>query len=108
MKLNIEPAFSTVSKYEAFFNDGDIKPCSKATLIVSYRADDRPVGIIEDVWTHEDYRKRGLATSLIKRLLELSKEHNCYKVILDCADHNVSFYKKIGFKIWQNSMRIDI
>jgi hypothetical protein len=40
--------------------------------------------------------------------LDFAKENTCYKVILDCSKSNVEFYKKIGFKEHEVSMRIDL
>jgi hypothetical protein len=33
---------------------------------------------------------------LIDELTRVCRERGCYKVILDCADHNVAFYEKCG------------
>lgn len=85
---------------------------SRATLIINFRNNletpGDPVGLIEDVWTHEDYRKQGLASFLLKQCLLKAKEHNCYKVNLSCADHNINFYKSLGFEVYQNNMRINL
>jgi glucosamine-phosphate N-acetyltransferase len=40
--------------------------------------------------------------------LDFAKKKNCYKVILDCSEKNIPFYKKIGFKEHDISMRYDI
>jgi len=29
-------------------------------------------------------------------LKEFGKLHDCYKILLDCADHNVDFYEKVS------------
>jgi hypothetical protein len=34
--------------------------------------------------------------SLIAHLLEQAQASGCYKVILDCAEHNVGYYEKCG------------
>lgn len=66
------------------------------------------VGKIEDVAVHPDYHGLGIGRLLIERILELAKEANCYKAILTCADHNIKFYKILGFREHENSMRIDL
>lgn len=81
---------------------------SRATLILNFRIGDRPVALIEDVWTREDYRGRGYATAVVKALLEEAKSYDAYKAVLCCADHNIDFYKKLGFNVHQNAMRIDL
>jgi len=30
--------------------------------------------------------------------------YNCYKIILDCSDNNVNFYKKVNYKILLKSI----
>ena len=52
---------------------------------------------IEDVVTDKDYRGKGISRALIDRAIEISKDRNCYKIILDCNRENVNFYKHLGF-----------
>lgn len=35
---------------------------------------------------------------IISALVEEARRQKCYKVILDCAEHNVEFYAKSGFE----------
>ena len=35
---------------------------------------------------------------IINCLTALAWPNNCYKVILDCAEHNVKFYQKCGYE----------
>jgi len=44
---------------------------------------------------------------LMRSLLDIAKNNNCYKTILDCSDEVKPFYEKIGFKITSNGMRYD-
>lgn len=36
------------------------------------------------------------AASLVAHLLEQARASGCYKVILDCTEHNVGYYEKCG------------
>ena len=65
------------------------------------------VGHIEDVVVAREYQGRGIGEMLVQSLLELAKENNCYKTILDCSDDVKPFYEKIGFKRHSNGMRFD-
>ena len=56
------------------------------------------VGHIEDVVVHIDYRKQKLGYLIIKKLKEIAKKENCYKVILDCDNNVKYFYEKNNFK----------
>lgn len=55
------------------------------------------VAHIEDVVVHKDYRGQNLGKLLIQKALNISREFNCYKVILDCDQKNIKFYEKCGF-----------
>ena len=53
---------------------------------------------LEDVVVDKSMRRRGLGKLIVQQLLSIAKGHGCYKAILDCAAHNVPFYKSCGFK----------
>lgn len=59
----------------------------------------RPCGHIEDIVVDEASRGLQLGKKIIEELVKIAREKSCYKVILDCAENNVSFYEKCGFKI---------
>lgn len=54
------------------------------------------VGHIEDVVVDQAARGQRLGQRLIEELVSVCRAKGCYKVILDCADHNVAFYEKCG------------
>lgn len=62
------------------------------------------VGHIEDVVVDKRLRGSGLG----KKLIEIAKKEceDCYKIILNCSDDNIDFYKKCGFEKKQNQMVI--
>uniref|UniRef100_A0A6G6ABK0 N-acetyltransferase n=1 Tax=Borely moumouvirus TaxID=2712067 RepID=A0A6G6ABK0_9VIRU len=55
------------------------------------------VAHIEDVIVDQNYRSYGIGGLLIQKAIEISKENNCYKIILDCSQKNIGFYQKYGF-----------
>lgn len=60
----------------------------------------RPYGLIENVVTHSDYRKKGYAKLVLQKSVETAKEHNCYKVMLMTSarmEGTHRFYEKCGF-----------
>ncbi len=67
----------------------------------------RNVAHIEDVVVSKDYQGKGIGEMLMRSLLDLAKDNNCYKTILDCTDEVKPFYEKIGFKRTSNGMRYD-
>ena len=61
----------------------------------------RPYGLIENVVTHADYRRRGLGTSVVRQALEVAWEADCYKVMLLTGSDEPgvhAFYRQVGFR----------
>ncbi|CAE7372554.1 GNA1, partial [Symbiodinium microadriaticum] len=62
------------------------------------------VGHIEDVVTESNHRRNGLAKRILQHLEESAQSFGCYKLILDCAEHNVQVYTKAGYKLKELQM----
>ena len=55
---------------------------------------------IDRFWIHENYRKQGIGTKIIKLVEEEAKNRGCKNGHLDTHDFQaVNFYKKQGYKI---------
>ncbi len=50
--------------------------------------------VITDVFTKEEYRRKGYGKALVKKLLNCSIKENVYLI---SKEHNIEFYKKLGF-----------
>ena len=57
----------------------------------------KSVGHIEDLVVKKEYNKQGIAKNLINHCINISKENNCYKVILDCNSDLEKYYNKSNF-----------
>lgn len=60
----------------------------------------RPYAIIENVVTHEKFRKKGYARALIKEACEMAAKNNCYKITLTTGSKDpdvLQFYENCGF-----------
>jgi glucosamine-phosphate N-acetyltransferase len=55
------------------------------------------VGHIEDLVVDEKYKGQGIAKELLAYTIQIAKDKNCYKVILDCKEELIPFYEKNGF-----------
>lgn len=64
-------------------------------------------GLIEEVVVDENRRGQRIGQSIIKQVTEKAFENNCYKVILSCTNERVEFYKRCGYKLDANTMRIN-
>ena len=58
----------------------------------------RTLGLIEDVAVNKDHRGKGIGKSLVEKLIEIGKQKNCDKIVLNTSEKNSKFYEKIGFE----------
>ena len=65
------------------------------------------VGHLEDIVVSPNCQGQGLGKRLIKHLVQVAKDHCCYKVILDCLEDVAPFYRKCGFNVNGFVMRHD-
>ena len=78
--------------------DGELVATGTIIYEIKYIFNICTLAHIEDVCVAEAYRAQGLGKWLMGRLVDTAKEKGCYKVTLDCADSNVSFYTKCHFE----------
>ncbi|CDS13841.1 hypothetical protein LRAMOSA06015 [Lichtheimia ramosa] len=84
--------------------EGMIVAC--ATLIVEHKFlhECGQSGHIEDVVVDGTQRGKRLGIRLIDQLKHMAQAVGCYKIILDCLQHNVTFYERCGLKVSQVQM----
>ena len=68
-----------------------------ASIHIIYKLS-RTLGLIEDVAVDKDHRGKGIGKSLVEKLIEIGKQKNCDKIILNTSEKNSKFYEKIGFE----------
>ena len=85
---------------------GNNKIIGAGTIFNIEKLHNNSIGQIEDVIITEKYRNNGLGKIIINKLIEIGKnEFNCYKIILNCLDKNIEFYKKCDFNVVGVEMR---
>lgn len=60
----------------------------------------RPYGLVENVVTHPDYRRRGLGAAVLGHALQTAWGRGCYKVMLltgSKTEATLRFYERAGF-----------
>jgi ribosomal protein S18 acetylase RimI-like enzyme len=74
--------------------------------------DSRRLAVIEEVWTHPEFRRQGYSTELVKRAIKMAREYdaNCIELtVRQDSPHIQEFYKSLGFyDRMQVAMRYDI
>ncbi len=81
--------------------DGRLVASCTLAIIPNLTRGARPYGLIENVVTHPDFRRRGLGTALLRAALRLAWERNCYKVMLFTGrkdEATLRFYEQAGFE----------
>jgi glucosamine-phosphate N-acetyltransferase len=63
-------------------------------------------GHLEDLVVDHALRAKGIGQRLVEQLKQFARAKGCYKVIVDCGEHNVPFYEKCGFKRKEMSMAV--
>ena len=56
------------------------------------------MGHVEDIVSSPTQRKKGIGKAIVNALYEIAKQHGCYKVALQCQEHNVAFYERCDYK----------
>lgn len=80
--------------------DGIIVSSCVCVIIPNLTRGQRPYAFIENVITHEDYRRRGLAAACLKVAGDIARKENCYKMMLLTGakeEGTLEFYRKCGY-----------
>lgn len=81
--------------------DGRLVATCILTIIPNLTRGARSYGVLENVVTHPDYRKRGIATVLLRHALDFARKEDCYKVMLLTSrkdEATLRFYEQAGFQ----------
>jgi GNAT superfamily N-acetyltransferase len=68
--------------YLGVFVDGRLVSSCVLAIVPNLTRGCRSYGVIENVVTHRNFRRRGLGRTVVKAALERAWERNCYKVML--------------------------
>lgn len=87
--------------------DGEIVGTASMSLEQKFIHDGGIVGRIEDVAVRRQWWKFGIGSELVQYCINVARDEGCYKVLLDCSNELLPFYKRFGFTRSTNGMRID-
>ena len=68
------------------------------SLVIEIKIRGGKAGHIEDIVSHPNFQNKGLGRSIVNKLYDISLNEGCYKVSLQCKEHNEEFYKKCSYK----------
>lgn len=63
---------------------------------------------IEDLVVYKDFQGQGIGKLLLQTAIAEARLNNCYKVILNCFEHNIKWYGKFGFTAYDYGMKLDL
>ena len=80
--------------------DGKIVSSCVCVIIPNLTHGQRSYAFVENVVTHPDYRRRGLAAACLDYAKQLAEKENCYKMMLLTGSREEStlrFYERAGY-----------
>ena len=66
------------------------------SIVIETKIRGGKAGHIEDIVSHSSFQKKGIGKAVTDALFDIAKANGCYKVSLQCKEHNVEFYEKCG------------
>lgn len=86
--------------------DGKIVSSCVCVIVPNLTHNQQPYALIENVVTHKEYRKRGLASQCLSYAKEIAGKNNCYKMMLLTGSKKRSthkFYQKNGYNRFEKT-----
>ena len=78
------------------FND---KIIAYGSLVVENKVRGEVAGHIEDIVVDSDVRGKMIGVALIKELIKIANEKDCYRITLFCKENLINFYARNGFEV---------
>ena len=69
------------------------------SLVVEKKIRGGKVGHVEDIVAHPNYKNKGIGKFIVDSLFDKARTEGCYKLTLQCKEHNIEFYKKCNYEV---------
>jgi len=76
------------------------------SIVIEQKIRGGKMGHIEDIVSHSLFRQKGVGKAIVDGLFYVAKVEGCYKVALQCKEHNILFYEKCGYEVSGAAMQI--
>jgi len=76
------------------------------SIVIETKIRGGKMGHIEDIVSHSLFRKKGIGKAIVDALFKIAKANGCYKVTLQCKEHNKEFYEKCGYEVCGVTMQM--
>lgn len=86
--------------------DGKIISSCVCVIIPNLTHNQQPYALIENVVTHKNYRKKGLASHCLEYAKQIAVDNNCYKIMLMTGSKKRGthrFYQKNGYNRFEKT-----
>lgn len=80
--------------------DGKMVASCVCVIIPNLTRNVRPYAFVENVVTHQDYRKKGYATACLNYAKQIAEDNHCYKMMLltgSKEESTLNFYRNAGY-----------
>ena len=81
--------------------EGRIVATATLAVLPNLTRGGQPYGVIENVVTDKDYRRRGIGREVLRYILQEAERRGCYKLMVLTDVHRkgvIEFYRAAGFK----------
>lgn len=92
-------SFCKQSNFHSLVAIIDTQIVGYGSIVIETKIRGRKMGHIEDIVSHSLFRQKGVGKAILDGLFNVAKVNGCYKVALQCKEHNVKFYEKCGYEV---------
>jgi glucosamine-phosphate N-acetyltransferase len=69
------------------------------SIVIEKKIRGGKMGHIEDIVSHSMFQKKAIGKAVVDALFNVAKANDCYKIVLQCKEHNIKFYEKCGYEV---------